>query len=353
MTRLRPKDMIIDSKKGDIVMKKKKIFAICDLEEAYVVRLADYLNTKGMLPYQVLAFTNLESLGRYAQDNEIEILLISTDAMSDEVREMNVRRVIILAEGEEPGLDQEAVIRKYQDSDSIARQVLSFAGDSKAVDMPPGCRIFAVWSPVARCGKTLFALTLAQAAGEEGRALYLNLEDYSGFEPLFRTTYRSDTADLVHASRDRTQNLAALLESAVQTFGSLDIVPPAFFPDDIRDIRPGEWLEFIAATAAAGDYRTIVLDIGSQMQDAADLLERCTRCYVPILADPMSRAKISQFDRNMKALGKDVLLSSMVRIYLPEVEVRSSGAALLDDLAYGRMGQFARRLLEEEAQRAA
>ncbi|MBP3218548.1 MAG: hypothetical protein J6M46_09265, partial [Lachnospiraceae bacterium] len=171
--------------------------------------------------------------------------------------------------------------------------------------------------------------------------------------PLFRTTYRSDTADLVHASRDRTQNLAALLESAVQTFGSLDIVPPAFFPDDIRDIRPGEWLEFIAASAAAGDYRTIVLDIGSQMQDAADLLERCTRCYVPILADPMSRAKISQFDRNMKALGKDVLLSSMVRIYLPEVEVRSSGAALLDDLAYGRMGQFARRLLEEEAQRAA
>ena len=89
------------------------------------------------------------------------------------------------------------------------------------------------------------------------------------------------------------------------------------------------------------------------MQDVTDLLERCTRCYVPILTDPMSRAKVSQFDRNMNALGKEVLLSSMVRIYLPEVMVRSSGAALLDDLAYGKMGQFARRLLDEEAQRAA
>ena len=335
-------------------MKKKRIFAICDLEEAYVVRLADYLNSRGMLPYQVLAFTSLESLGRYAQDNEIEILLISTDAMTDEIREMNVRRVIILSDGEEPGLDrEEAVIRKYQDSDSIARQVMSLAGETKAVELPENCRILAVWSPVARCGKTLFALTLAQTASEDGRTLYLNLEDYSGFEPLFRTTYRSDTADLIYAFRDRKQNLAVLLESAVQTFGSLDIIPPAFFPDDIRDIRPAEWLEFITAAAAAGDYRTIVLDIGTQMQDVTDLLERCTRCYVPILTDPMSRAKVSQFDRNMNALGKEVLLTSMVRIYLPEVTVRNSGAALLDDLAYGKMGQFARRLLEEEVQRAA
>ena len=329
-------------------MKKKKIFAICDLEETYVVRLADYLNTRGMLPYQVLAFTNLESLGQYAQDNEIEILLISTDAMTDAVKEMNVRRVIILSEGEVPGLDRrEMVINKYQDSDSIARQVMSYAGEAKAVQMPENCRVYAVWSPVGRCGKTLFALTLAHLASEEGRTLYLNLEGYSGFEPLFRTTYRSDTADLLYASGDPSQNLAVLMESCVQTFGSLDIVPPAFFPEDIRDITCTEWVKFMAAAVSAGDYRTVVLDIGPQFPDVADLLEKCTRCYVPILQDPVSRAKISQFDRNMEALGRQELLRAQVRIYLPEVTVRSSGAALLDDLAYGKMGQFARRLLEE------
>ena len=179
------------------------------------------------------------------------------------------------------------------------------------------------------------------------------LEDYSGFEPLFRTTYRSDTADLVYAARDKSQNLAVMLEASVQTFGSLDIVPPAFFPEDIREVSPGEWAQFIACAAAAGDYRTVVLDIGSWMQDVTELLEKCARCYVPILNDPVSRAKVSQFDRNMNALGKEVLLSSMVRIYLPEVTVRSCSAALLDDLAYGRMGQFARRLLEEEGLKAA
>ena len=34
--------------------------------------------------------------------------------------------------------------------------------------------------------------------------------------------------------------------------------------------------------------------------------------------------------------------------FLPELTVRNFGAALLDDLTYGRMGQFVRGLLEEK-----
>ena len=74
---------------------KKKVFAICDLEEAYVVRLADYLNRQAQMPMQVLAFTQLDRLKEYARDNPIEILLISSDAMSEEVKDLNVHRVII------------------------------------------------------------------------------------------------------------------------------------------------------------------------------------------------------------------------------------------------------------------
>ena len=41
---------------------QKKVFAICDLEEEYVVRLTGYLNQSQVLPYAVLAFTSLKSL---------------------------------------------------------------------------------------------------------------------------------------------------------------------------------------------------------------------------------------------------------------------------------------------------
>ena len=332
-------------------MKKKKVFAICDLEEAYVVRLADYLNRQSQMPMQVLAFTQLDRLKEYAQDNPIEILLISSDAMSEEVKDLNVRRVIILSDGEDPALEEKGeFIRKYQDSDSIARQILRYAGEEPDISMPKDCTVYGVYSPLGRCGKTMFSLTLAQICSETGRTLYLNLENYSGFETLFRTTYRSDMADLLYEAEQEPDNLAALLESAAQHFGDLDIIPPAFFPDDIREISCSQWGHFLGHAAAAGGYRTIVIDIGSLTGDVTSLLQTCTRVFVPVLPDPVSRAKLSQFEKNLEALSLGDLASSITHLFLPELTVRNFGAALLDDLAFGRMGQFVRGLLEEKPQ---
>ncbi|MDQ9824849.1 hypothetical protein RFZ44_16190, partial [Acinetobacter sp. 163] len=44
--------------------------------------------------------------------------------------------------------------------------------------------ILGVYSPVGRCLKTSFALALGQILARERAVLYLNLEEYSGFEEL-------------------------------------------------------------------------------------------------------------------------------------------------------------------------
>ena len=79
---------------------KKSIFAVCDLEASYACNLMDYLNEKRTTPFEVQAFTNVASLEKFARENEIEILLISTRAMCNEIRDLPIRRTIILSEGE-------------------------------------------------------------------------------------------------------------------------------------------------------------------------------------------------------------------------------------------------------------
>ncbi len=338
----------------NVMKREKKIFAICDLEEAYVVHLADYLNQSADLPFQVLAFTSLESLIKYASGHEIEILLISVDAMTDEVRELDVHRTIILADKEVPELGENDIfIDKYQDSDSIARLVCSYAGEDAAQlkESMGDCRLYGVYSPVARCGKTMFALTLAQEAAEEGKTLYLNLESCSGFEEIFRTNWREDLADLMYAAKTEAENLPDRMDNVMMNCGNLDICPPAFFPEDIRETTTGMWMEFFASVGRAGGYQTIVLDIGTQVKDIPELLKLCTRSFMPVLPDPVSRAKIIQFEKNMEALSMGEIQKEMVRLYLPQVSVRSLGISLLDDLLYGRMGQFVRRLLDEEEEK--
>ncbi len=331
--------------------KDKKIFAICDLEEAYVVHLADYLNQKSDLPFRVMAFTKLESLIEYAQGHEIEILLISTDAMNDEVRELNVRRTIILSDQETPNLESEDLfIDKYQDSDTIARLVCSYAGQAYAQmkESLGDCRLIGIYSPISRCGKTLFSLTLANACAQDEKCVYLNLENCSGFEGLLKTTWREDLADLIYAARSERESFQTRLESVLTSYGNLDICPPSFFPEDLRDIDVTQWMQFFAALSQSLSCSTIILDIGSQIKDIPDLLKMCSTTFMPILPDPVSRAKISQFEKNLEALSMEDLKRSMIRLYLPSVSIHNLGASLLDDLLYGSMGQFVHRLLEEE-----
>ena len=250
--------------------KEKKVFAICDLEEAYVVHLAHYLNQKSDLPFRVMAFTSLSSLIEYASGNEIEILLISTDAMSEEVRNLNVHRIIILSDGETPSLGtDDPQIDKYQDSDTIARLVCGYAGaaNTEMKKSLGSCRLIGVYSPVSRCGKTMFCLTLAQALARSGKVLYLNLESWSGLEDLLQANWREDLADLMYAARSELEDLTSRLEGIVKTYGTLDICPPSFFPEDLRETDIPSWMEFFAALSNTGNYTSIILDIGDQIKD--------------------------------------------------------------------------------------
>lgn len=358
-------------------MKTKKIFAVCDLDERYVIRLTDYLTQKHSVPFEVLAFSSLDSLTRFAEKHPIEILLISQDAMCGQVKSLNISRILILSEGEELELSDDEMtpsggnpaigvqtaagdeyepypmIYKYQSTDSLAREVMNYyngriSATSKSLQQL-GTDVYAVYSPIARCGKTLFALTLAEVLGEKKKTLYLNLENFSGFESLFGQTYRSDLADLVYLSQKSQEGLPMKLDNVVRTMCNADYIPPAFFPSDLREISSDEWISFLANVAGLMDYQTIVMDIGSQPQNIPALLGTAGHIYMPLLPDPMSRAKVSQYEKDMEALSMRHILDRTVRLYLPEVGIKGSGLTFLDNLLSSPMGDYTRKLLDQEA----
>ena len=308
----------------------------------------------------ISAFTNLDSLAIYAGSHPIEILLISRQALNEKIRELNIRRILLLSDSDEFDRqlaaspddflhisDEEETasstsypsIRKFQSSENIAREVMSYYSEGRLglsrKLQAIGTSIYAVHSPIARCGKTLFSLTLSEILGEKKKTLYLNLENYSGFEALFGQTYRSDLTDLVYLSRKNEGSLPLKLEHVIRPLRNADFIPPAFFPGDLRE-----------------EYQAIVLDIGSEPSGIPDLLSSAAHIYMPVLPDLLSRAKISQYEKDMEALSLSPLMDRTVRLYLPEVSVRGGGSELLDHLISSDMGRYVRRLLSEEALQA-
>lgn len=337
-------------------MNGRKILAICDPEEKYVLRLADFLNEKKIVPFEVQAFTNLESLLKYGSTHQIEVLLLSEHLDVQMAQTAGAGLVILLADSESSTKGEAALpsICKYQPADAIARQLLELYSQGKGLPAAASLRnlpleVIGVHSPVARCGKTLFALTLGQILGEQKKTLYVNLENYSGFEALLGETYKSDLTDLVFLSRQNAGSLSLKLNSCIYHLRNLDYIPPAFFPCDIREVKSMEWIAFFAEVVQTEGYEALVLDIGSEPEDIPMLLRECGRIYMPVLPDAISRAKVTQFERNLEALSCSDILERMVRLYLPAISPDRSGGRdkLLDTLAYGDMGDFVRRLLRE------
>ena len=77
--------------------------------------------------------------------------------------------------------------------------------------------IYAVYSPLGRCLKTSFALTLGQILAKERAVLYLNLEEYSGFEEMLGKGFAQNLSDLLYFVRQENGNLIYKMNSMVQT----------------------------------------------------------------------------------------------------------------------------------------
>lgn len=144
---------------------------------------------------------------------------------------------------EAPELGGYAGVYKYQASSQIVREVMACYGEEKSVlpvqssALKKSTDILGVYSPLGRCLKTSFALTLGQILAKERPVLYLNLEEYAGFEELFGRSFSGTLSDLLYFVQQGENNLSVKLSGMVQTAGTLDFIPPVQSPLDIRGLH--------------------------------------------------------------------------------------------------------------------
>lgn len=336
---------------------KKSIFAVCDLEASYACNLMDYLNEKKSTPFEVQAFTSVESLMEFAREHPLEILLISTRAMCNEIKELQIKRIIILSEGESlQNLEEYPFVYKYQSSDNLISEVM----EHYAASMPQlhfmtssmkKTRIYGIYSPIHRSRKTSFALTLGEILAETKQVLYLNLEEFSGFEELFGVNYRTDLADLIYFARQKEGNLIYKLNSVIQSFHGLQYIPPALSPFDLRDVSGEEWISFLNEIISYCEYDVIILDLGEQIDDLFQILSICDRIYMPVREDTFSEAKIHHFEKLAQVLEYPELMEKVRKIHPPAQSLSRERQDITQQLVWGEMGNFVRMLLWEEESR--
>lgn len=332
---------------------EKNVLVVCDLEVEYAAQLSEFLSIKRNVPFEVFAFTIVDRFVDFVSKNSIDVLLISKEALENlktVVMEMKVNEVFILNDdGDIAQVQGYKSIYKYQNTENILREVMTYYADSEIrvasrVQVVEDIDMIAVYSPVKRSLKTSFAMTLGQILSENRRVLYINLEDYSGFNQLMKMSYMTDMSDLLYYISQGKPNFIWKMSSIVQSLGNLDYIPPAISPMDIKNVTVDEWIMFFKELKKC-EYETVILDIGDSVNGIYDILRMCRRIYMPTRDDSVSFAKMEQYEALMKIMEYEDVLKKTRKLSFSYFKGIDGN---FDRLVYSELGAYIRSLLKTD-----
>lgn len=332
---------------------REKIMAVCDTEEGYAFRMAEYLLEKVKLPYTVHLFTAVEELERFAGREEIEVLLIAESAwklLKEEYVRKQVAQLFILQESETQTAADLCCISKHQSPEKVVQAILEGLAEGDGwkgcfVTSDVAAKMIGIYSPIKRCLQTSFALTLGQLLAKEHKTLYLNFEMYSGLGEILRREYQTDMMDVVYYFQSARDKLALRLPSIIQSAGGLDYIPPMQYALGIREVPGEQWLTLCQDIATIGEYEYLILDLDDGMEGLFELLKNCHRIYTITREDPFAQAKLRQYEQMLLANELDEIADKTVKCRFP---IFKELPASLDMMTHGELAKYVRAIVKED-----
>lgn len=85
----------------------------------------------------------------------------------------------------------------------------------------------------------------------------------------------------------------------------LDYLLPARVSEDVKSVAPGDWLGFIRQILEQSIYDVLILDLDEGICGVYEILRLCTEVHVLTIKDTEAKAKVRQFEEELRLLGYD------------------------------------------------
>ncbi|MDO5126717.1 MAG: hypothetical protein Q4D54_03085 [Eubacteriales bacterium] len=284
---------------------------IYDSDFDYANALMEYINVQGDGMMQSAAFSEMETLQRYVEQTNPELIL-SGDALPDSYQDENGVRVIRLSETDAPAYANEQYIYKYQRMDVLVRQLASML-QIKTSDDAEYPLFYGVYSPIGRCGKTTFAFSVCHNFEE---SLYIGMDSYIGSTNVSQDIFRQSELFYFHLLTHNEEIMETV--RAVGSFAgtSFSIVYGLRNFTDYKQITSEDVAWFRQTLKAKSQIRRVVFDIGAGVLSDFGLLCEFDHLFVPCLSDAYSQRLLDHFHILVKEVP-----DKMPSAYISYIEV--------------------------------
>lgn len=324
---------------------------IYDAEYEFASRLAAFLSSRHDNVFNIYAFTDYSALKEFAQNCHVDILLVSENVLNQNINDLGAGEVVVLSDSDRQNqLCGYKTIEKYQSADGVFREVMEYAmhcnEKSSGINiLLQESKVAAVYSPVHRCGKTIFSLTLSHILSSENRVLYLNFEEYSGFRSLFNAEYVGDLSDLVYFYMQNKDILQRKLCAIKKEYCGFDYIPPMMFSNDIRNVPMDVWTSFVNEIKLIGGYDVIVLDLSDMLIDIFEMLDICDVIYMPAAEDFISSAKIDEFYQVLSDRHREEMSGRIRKVYIKGEDYIEQSNCDVSKIVTGGFSRYIRNMI--------
>ncbi len=324
---------------------KENILAIIDHDELYLNKFMNYFCTREEQVFECYAFSDEEMLCKFSREKAIDILIISSDVSENTIKKIKALKILSMLEENNPA-EQIKKINRYQPVSNIYREVMKNLADMpvSAVQITGSkvkeTELIAVYSPVGRTLKTTFAIALGQMIAEKKKTLYLNLEEYAGFDRSMQNTAEADILDLIFYMHGKQVNFSYKLASMVKEIEGMDYIPPAIAAYELTDIEAADWQQLLDRLSECG-YEVVIIDTGNTIRGIPEIMERCKKIYMPVRDDPAARTKISQFETAMRISGHEKIIKRIQKFSFPYFEDAENH---MDNIKNSSVGRYIRKI---------
>ncbi len=362
----------------------KKVVAMYEQEEAYGKNLAEYVNRRESIPFEMQVFSQADKLSAYLEGHTPQLLLLSEGSGLEygEIRDQ-VEEILYLTEQRDPVQRQNGdYIYKYQPTDQLLNQLMQHIGgrdqkDSGSLILRTSCLIYGVYSPVGRCGKTTFSLLLGELLSRSHSVLYMGFDELPFPDEDEMAMDEQNTGEekeekkgrFIQEGRKEKQKeegyrergtlsdayfycqrhgLREKLPLLVSHWHGIDVLTGMNCPEDLCAIQAKEWGMLVQEIAREAGYAAIVLDIGTKLWLADALFSLCIRLYVPVLSERFAREQQRRFEKWLEQNGYEEIQQRMQIVELPHCTRSGTMRERLEYALWGEVGDYVRSLMPSE-----
>jgi len=329
------------------------IIVICDQDAEYANCLADYFRIKGCIASDIVVFTKYDAFLTFSKTNGIDILVIHEEIFSLMDKDYPFDNTFILQEDKKTGLSTCPIsLYKYTSADEILRQVManyipSTNSGCLSFRSQTECSVIGICSPLGRCGKSSFSLSLGLNLALKGSCLLISFDQFSPLNTFFEgmDTTGKTIFDLLYFYLQSKNIPENRLLSAVSSIQGLDYIAPSWQSNIYSEVSMDELIGFLSELSALKKYRYIVLDFGN-IPNISPLYNLCRHIFLASISDDLyAEKKISNFLNDN--CNKHTSPENKHCIFVPSVTFTPTPSEYIVSLTSGELGFFTKSVIDE------